>query len=186
MKSISIIALEKAIEELEQRKTAAVRSAAKPYDDKIAALRKDISILSGAAQEPALIYSQPVYKGAKRGRKPQLYNSLIYPNKGTVVSKLIYTIKEIGRFATIGEIAVLINMYEPAMNKDFIKEKFGKHINKYKDKGLLLSYKIGSRRNTVYGLPEWFVDGKPLPERQHDKNALIDKVLENQEIELVE
>lgn len=185
MKSISIIALEKAIEELEQRKTAAVRSAAKPYDDKIADLRKDIAILSGVEVPQSLTFSQPVYK-KKRGRKPKLYHSLVYPIKGTIIARLLYTIKEIGRFATINEIATIVHTYEPAMSNDSIKEKFGKHINKYKDKGLLISYKIGSRRNTVYGLPEWFENGKPLIERQHDVNALIDKVLENQEIELVE
>lgn len=180
MKSISVIALEQVIEQLEQQKKSAMNAAAKPFNDKIASIRMDIAKLEGTEINSTVSEKRP-YSGAKRGRKPAIAStiqSFVYPLKGTVISKLLYSIKELGRFATIAEIATVIKTYEPHMPFEFIKDKFGKHIDKYRTRGYIVSYRIGSKRNTVYGLPAWLKDGKAIEGREHDPDALIDKVFD--------
>jgi hypothetical protein len=179
VKDISVILLERGIEELEQQKNSAVRAAAKPFDDKILLLRQGIAKLENKELPTVIVDTNVVahtYKGSKRGRKARITTSFVYPKNGTVLSKLLYVIKEAGRFLTIGEIANCVKVYEPNVSADLIKMRFGKHIDKYKKLGHLVSYVVGSRRNTVYGLPTWYSEGKPSPGREHDPDALIDKI----------
>lgn len=181
MKNIAVIALENALDEVIQQKNIAVRDAAKPFDNKIAELRaaiaklqnNDIDSENSIAEHLTLTYKYPT---AKRGRKPKFINSLIYPTKGTILSKLLYVIREAGRFVTIREIASSVKVYEPNINEDVIKERFGKHIDKFKRARKIVSYRIGSRRNVLYGLPEWMKDDKVIPGREHNPEALIDPV----------
>lgn len=170
----AILAIDREIERTQQEQDEAVKNAARPFIQKIADLRVSRELLQkelGDNEQPIKLYT-----GKKRGRKPKLQISLSYPLQGTVLQKLSYVLNEIARFATIREIASMVMMFEPKMQEAIIKERFSKHITKFRFKGYIVSYKIGSQRNTVYGFPKWLDENKkPLEGREPDTTVLIDK-----------
>jgi hypothetical protein len=184
MKNVAIIALLRAREEFIEQKNAAVRRAAKPFDDKIADI--DAAIAKIDDKELPQPLSKPAYTGAKRGRKPKVIHSLAYPFNGSVLTKLLYVIKDAGRFVNIREIAGMVKTFEPNVNEEIIKLRFGKHIDKYKKLGRIVSYQVGTKRNTVYGFPQWLKDGKVLSGREHNNDTLIDPVpIEENEVDRI-
>jgi hypothetical protein len=179
---VAISALQREIDRLERERDEAVKKAIKevsqPFTVEITDLRASITQLKG--EELSVQISKP-YSGRKRGRKPKLGNSYGYPKEGAILFKLIYILKHLGRFSTIKEIADYAKTYEPPMPIELLREKFTKHTYKYKLKGFIDSYQIRTKRNTVYGLPQWIIDGKVVEGREHDPEALIDKLPDEDE-----
>jgi len=173
--NIAISALLRTKDEVIHQRNEAVRSAAKPYDTQLSEL--DLA-LNKLTDTPTLapISTPPV--DIVKGNKRKVYNSLVYPLHGTVLAKLLFIIKEVGRFITISEIAAFAKTYEN-ISEIVIKDRFSKHMNKYKNQGIIYSYQVGSRRNMVYGLPEWVKshDGKEMVSEyyKHNEDALIDR-----------
>lgn len=170
----AIQAIDRDIIQTERERDEAVKQAAKSYEIKLAELRAAKAVLSN--KKELGVITKP-YTGKRRGRKPKVINSYGYPNTGSVLQKFLYVLNEIGHFASIREIAAYIRSHEPTLLEDDIKEKFTKHTYKYRNKGIIHSYTVVTKRNTVYGFPEWLdKEGKVKEGREHDPDFLTDKI----------
>lgn len=192
-RDIVIAALMRQQQEQEQLMAIAIDNVAKPYRENIAKIQlamKQYKELNNIGIDhddikPSNVIPIKVtektynaYVGKKRGRKTvnRFIEHVAYPLDGTIWEKFVFVIKKAGRFISMAEVAKLVKEFEPHLSEIAIKEKFGKHTAKFKDRGYITSVQVnGNQLNTFYGLPEWLIEGKIAEGRGYSMDAVLYK-----------
>jgi hypothetical protein len=181
-----------------KNRALAVSKAAKPFDEEIGAYDKALRQLGAApaakaktakkapakkktapkkkAAAPAKPKAAPAKKAAPK-KKAAVKTPVkkapaapgTYPKAGTVQEKMSFVIGEAKRFLSIQEVAESIKKHEPAAGAlDLIKRRFGKHIDKFRQQGKIVSYLDEPTGKVYYGLPAYLKEGKAVKGHEHE------------------
>jgi hypothetical protein len=163
----AIEALQLTRESIIKRRNTAMALAALPYNEEIEQLDATIAHLreneGGEEGTEQIKEIKQTHGGNRRGRKTVDYNKLdfeIYPLDESIIARFRYILKDSNRILSIAEVAEQVIQNEPNERVGIVKERFGKHIRKYEEKGFLRS--VGKGRGKKYGLPEWWENNRLL------------------------
>jgi FtsZ-interacting cell division protein YlmF len=168
-----IVAYDMAIRQLSgvPAKKAAPKKAAKKVAPKKPAPKKAAKKVGPkkaakkAAPKKIAKKAAPKKAAAKKTAAPPIPGS--YPKEGTVLEKMTFVINGPKRFLNIQEIADLIKKHEPSLKPEDIKPRFGKHINKFREQGRIVSFLDKATNTVYYGLPGYMKEGKAVPGHEH-------------------
>jgi FtsZ-interacting cell division protein YlmF len=148
-------------------KKAAPKKAAKKIAPKKAAPKKVAKKAAPKKAAPKKAAPKKAVKKAvaKKSAAPPIPGG--YPKEGTILEKMTFVINEPKRFLNIQEIADLIKKHEPSLKPEDIKPRFGKHINKFREQGRIVSYHDKASNSVYYGLPAYIKDGKAVKGHEH-------------------
>jgi len=157
---LAIKALQNTINDVENRRLAAMNAAALPFDKEISQLKNAIILLKGGNRSVPYNNQTGVKKRGRPSKQVQVPNT--YPYGQSVLTRFLFILKEADCFLDIGEIAERVNGYEPDKKLEDLKRQFGKHVNKYRSNGDIVTEKIEGGKYIFYGLPSFMKDGKIL------------------------
>jgi hypothetical protein len=156
--------LEREREDVLKQRNDAMKIAAEPFNIRIAAIEDGIQQRKEALRnQKPLDSSLNEYIKKRKSRKcPAIVDFEVYPLEGSVIDRFRYILKEAKRFLHIREVAEMVKQYEPNEDVTLIKNRFGKHVDKFKAAGLLVTF--GKGHTLYYGLPDWIEAGSVKPQ----------------------
>jgi hypothetical protein len=160
--NIAVKILKETIKGIEHQREVDIALIYKEANDKLSDLKKALSLINGinVLKENQEILSEQ--KKRIRNRKQKEYDLNTYPLENDVLSKMKFILRKEDRFMDLNEIADEVKKYEPNLDIEDIKTKFGKHINLYRQRNEIVTDKTEGSKYIYIGLPSFMQDGKIL------------------------
>lgn len=138
----------------------------KEANDKLSDLKKALSLINGTDILKEKLDILTEQKRRTRKTKQKIYDSNTYPIENDVLSKLKFILRKGNKFMDLNEIADEVKKYEPNLDIEEIKTKFGKHINLYRKRNEIVTDKTEGSKFIYIGLPHFMQDGKILEKHE--------------------